>query len=81
MSEKISIDLFNINILKEYTLGCVIAITNTVTDETKFGKVIDYYLDYDGYVTLKVNFIIKLGEDSSNYIVDLLDLNYTVTKI
>lgn len=82
MSEQISIDNFNINILREYTLGCTICVKLTLTGDYRYAVVLGYYLNSDGYVTLEVKFITKIDEQpDSNFIVDFTDLAYTVTKI
>jgi hypothetical protein len=82
MSEQISIDNFNINILRVYSLGCTICVKLLSTDEHRFAVVLGYYLNYDGYVTLESKFITKIEEQpDTNFLVDFLDLTYTVTKI
>lgn len=82
MSEQILTDIFNINILREYKLGCTISVKLTTTGEYRYAVVLGYHLNNDGYITLESKFITKIDEQpDSNFIVDFLDLKYTVTKI
>lgn len=82
MTEQNSTDIFNINILKEYTLGSTICVKLTSTGEQRFAVVLGYHLNSDGFITLKSKFITKIDEQpDSNFVVDFLDLTYYVTKI